>query len=250
MCVAPSSACLLEGVVVIPCDAGDSKLSHDVSTLIEVHGGKHAEPRTWLSDKDYLESFLVGGLDGLTTTFAVVAAVVGGSFDWTVAITLGKVVAFAHALRHREAIFGLGRVLISSCLRGERAEKAGNSKVASVLLIDFLSFEFWGSVPLVVFCTLQSSARNAGLDSARLRSVHFGACIVATFLITFALGMCRASFSGSSLVLGGVRTLWTGGIPGGVVFLLAWATSVFIAGSSGSWHMSESGLMVIPGTHC
>lgn len=67
-------------------DAGDadaSRAAHDAKarlTAEEVHGG---------AGSDYVKSIVFGGLDGIITTFAIVAAVAGAKLDIRVIILLG-----------------------------------------------------------------------------------------------------------------------------------------------------------------
>ncbi|KAJ1625244.1 Ccc1 family, partial [Pavlovales sp. CCMP2436] len=246
----------------------------------------------------HLKSFIFGGLDGIITTFAVVAAVVGGNLDWTVAVTLGVSNVLGtgismglgdyYSTKAEEDLARAERVRegweYDNHIEGERAEMCevleshgftvedakqaifilskrreffvdfmmthelgilpppeGKSKAAFGGLVMFLSFELFGSVPLVVFCALQGAAHDAGLDPAKLRIAHFGACIAATFLTKFALGMCKAYITGSSLVFGGVRMMANGAVAGGVVYLLAWAMSE-IAITAG-WKTTAGGLI-------
>lgn len=89
--------------------------------------------------------------------------------------------------------------------------------------VTFVAFELCGAAPVATYSALQAAAQAAGLDAAALRGAHFGACVCATALTTFALGVCKAAVTGGARVEGGLRMDLNVALAGGASYAVAWA---------------------------
>lgn len=77
--------------------ARDAFKTKDVAATIAAHAGhgKKAHEETHAASAKYLKSVVYGGLDGIITTFAVVAGATGASFSTAVLLVLGFANLFA-----------------------------------------------------------------------------------------------------------------------------------------------------------
>ena len=138
----------------------------------------------------YYSEIIYGGVDGLITTFAIIAGSLGGSLSNRIVLILGLASIIADG-------FSMG---LSSYL-AEKARVDGK-KALKVGLVTFLSFLFIGIFPLIPFFFKFN-------DPFRLSSYIL---IVLLFLLGYA-----KDYS----ISGGIETLIVGGIAEGIAYYVA-----------------------------
>jgi VIT1/CCC1 family predicted Fe2+/Mn2+ transporter len=138
----------------------------------------------------YYSEIIYGGVDGLITTFAIIAGSLGGSLSNRIVLILGLASIIADG-------FSMG---LSSYL-AEKARVDGK-KALKVGLVTFLSFLFIGIFPLIPFFFKFN-------DPFRLSSYIL---IVLLFLLGYA-----KDYS----ISGGIETLIVGGFAAGIAYYVA-----------------------------
>jgi len=138
----------------------------------------------------YYSEIIYGGVDGLITTFAIIAGSLGGSLSNRIVLILGLASIVADG-------FSMG---LSSYL-AEKARVDGK-KALKVGLVTFLSFLFIGIFPLIPFFFKFN-------DPFRLSSYIL---IVLLFLLGYA-----KDYS----ISGGIETLIVGGFAAGIAYYVA-----------------------------
>lgn len=134
--------------------------------------------------RHYLRDIVYGGIDGVITTFAVVAGVRGGELAAAVAIVIGVANLFADGLS-----MAVGNFL--SIRSNEGARRASGlaeeeSEPSRHAAATFAAFIGAGTVPMLPFLFDLSDARR------------FHASIVLTLATLFAAGLLRAYVTGES----------------------------------------------------
>lgn len=134
--------------------------------------------------RHYLRDLVYGGIDGVITTFAVVAGVRGGEFAAGVAIVIGVANLFADGLS-----MAVGNFL--SIRSNEGARRAAGlaeeeSEPARHAVATFAAFVAAGTVPLLPFLIRLNDRQR------------FLASIVLTLATLFAAGLMRAYVTGES----------------------------------------------------
>ncbi|MDZ7786483.1 MAG: VIT1/CCC1 transporter family protein [Candidatus Saccharibacteria bacterium] len=126
--------------------------------------------------EDYLSEFVYGGIDGVVTTFAVVAGATGARFDVTVILVLG----FSNLIADGFSM-GVGSYLSTKSER-ELMEKRGEStkdEPSPVIngATTYVSFVFIGLVPLLIYAIdaiFELNIQNLFAWSAGLTVLAFG----------------------------------------------------------------------------
>ena len=231
-----------------------------------------AEESGWLAD--YIKSIVFGGLDGIVTTFAIIASVVGAKLPIEVIIITG----FAKLLGDGLSM-GLGDCISEQAeqthVRGERSreqwefenyaegevremvdiykskgfseEKAG--RIIKLMThrpeykdffvdhmmqqelgqrvpgegenpmkngaVSFLSFVFWGAVPLVPYLIFFGTNYHD-------KTGQFGICIAVTMLCLFGLGAQQALILKQSVPRQAALMALNGGVAAAASFLVSW----------------------------
>ena len=222
------------------------------------------------SSGKYVKSFVYGGLDGIITTFAVVAGAAGASLGSGIVLILGFANLFADGISmavgdylstKSEVEYGKAekKVEESHVKKSKKHEinslikiymKKGFSKKDSIklagilcknkdvcvdiLLADelgitqenkhpwknalttFLSFAFFGFIPLLAF--VLGRVMNIGNV--------FNVAIILTGITFFILGSVKVKITGKNWVTSGIETL----VIGGVTALVAWLIGHGLAG--------------------
>uniref|UniRef100_UPI003F69378C VIT1/CCC1 transporter family protein n=1 Tax=Streptococcus pluranimalium TaxID=82348 RepID=UPI003F69378C len=149
----------------------------------------------------YAKSITYGGLDGIITTFAVVAGAIGGKLDVTAIIILG----FSNLLAD-------GFSMAAGDYLSSTTEDGTNSKQAlKNALMTFLSFNLFGLVPLLTYLLLLKIATFTDQITLILASI-----LVSLALI--ALGWVKATITGQSKKVEILRTLLVGIIAAAVAY--------------------------------
>lgn len=149
----------------------------------------------------YAKSITYGGLDGIITTFAVVAGAIGGKLGVTAIIILG----FSNLLAD-------GFSMAAGDYLSSTTEDGTNSKQAlKNALMTFLSFNLFGLVPLLAYLFLIKIATFTDQITLILASI-----LVSLALIS--LGWVKATITGQSKKVEILRTLLVGIVAAGVAY--------------------------------
>lgn len=151
--------------------------------------------------RDHAKSITYGGLDGIITTFAVVAGAIGGNLGTTAIIILG----FSNLLADG---FSMAAGDYLSSTTEEHDEPAHAIKNA---LATFVSFNVFGLVPLAAYLLLISITSFSNQVTL----------ILASLLVSFALaalGYVKATITGQSKKSEMIRTLIVGIVAASVAY--------------------------------
>ena len=171
-------------------------------------------------DPRLLKSAVFGANDGIVTTFAVVAAVVGASLSPSIVVILGIANMIADGLA-----MGLGDYLGERSERLMRLKDDGKTSQDKLVLGDglwhtglvtFVAFVVAGSLPILPFVL-----GAVGVPIAA--SWQFPLSILATGLALFTVGVIRTKFTPCHWWRGGLEMLGIGAIAATVAYVLgAW----------------------------
>lgn len=151
--------------------------------------------------KDYAKSITYGGLDGIITTFAVVAGAIGGNLGATTIIILG----FSNLLADG---FSMAAGDYLSSTTEEHDEPAQAIKNA---LMTFFSFNIFGLVPLLAYLFIASWTKLPATATLLLAST----------IVCFALallGYVKASITDQDKKIEILRTLLVGSVAAAVAY--------------------------------
>lgn len=159
---------------------------------------KYTEELTRLREMSTLRSALLGGVDGVITSFVVVAGASAGNFASHVVLVVGSSSVLADGLS-----MGVSEYLSSSAARA--AGEQGRRNASPVLLgaVCFTSFVSCGAIPLLVFLLVRENLFS---------------CAMFSLVELMLLGSARAHFTGEPLLVGLGQTTLLGAAAGGVAF--------------------------------
>ena len=157
----------------------------------------------------YLKSLVYGGLDGIITTFAVVAGVAGASLSAGIILILGFANLFADGIS-----MAVGDYLSS------KAEIEFNRKPLDNLpkknaLVTFVSFLIFGCIPLLFFVVSYFYPIRH----------EFAFSIGLTALALIALGSIKSKITKSSLWRSSMETLFIGGLAATAAYVVGYLIS-------------------------
>lgn len=149
----------------------------------------------------YLPEIIYGGVDGLITTFAIIAASIGADFNKNIIITLGIASIVADG-------FSMG---ISSYL-AEKTRVNSNSPYI-VGITTFLAFIIIGILPVIPFLTKDTYTDIESQKSNKKKKIILSSIIMAVCL--FSLGLLKGSLYNA------LETLFIGGTAAAISFIIA-----------------------------
>lgn len=156
----------------------------------------------------YLPEFVYGSIDGLVTTFAVVAGALGAAFPPLVVIVVGSANVLADA-------FSMGSSGYLAAVSEEKMTGVAHSRSPlSRAFVTFFSFVIVGVTPLVPFL-VQAIVPNLSFNAALYS-------IVMTMLAFGVVGFISGVVSGESRLVASARTVALGGLAA----LIAYGTGV------------------------
>jgi len=155
----------------------------------------------------YYSEIIYGGVDGLITTFAIIAGSLGGNLSTSVILILGLASILADG-------FSMG---ISSYLAEKAREKGQNALIVG--LITFLSFISIGISPLIPFIF-------------KINNPFMISSYILGFLL-FLLGYLKGRF------VDGLETLLIGGFAAGIAYVTAKAIANYEKDESEEQKKSE-----------
>ncbi len=149
--------------------------------------------------KHYIRDIIYGANDGIITTFAIMAGVVGANLSPSIIVIMGFANLFADgfsmAISNYQAIESEGDA------RGSRAVHPLGSAV-----VTFLSFFIAGLIPLLPYLILPR-----GTDM-------FVPVLTATGIALFIIGALRASFARKHFIRTGVETMFVGALAATIAY--------------------------------
>ena len=158
----------------------------------------------------YLPEFVYGGIDGVVTTFAIIAGAIGASLSPSVILILG----FAN-------LFADGFSMASSNYLSRKSETEEIQKQKSPIqtaFVTFVSFIVIGFVPLAsfVFATFSSS----------IDTYKFEISIVLTAIAFIGVGAVKGRVTGKHKVYSAFETLMIGTVASAIAYFVG----VFLQG--------------------
>ncbi len=145
----------------------------------------------------YLPEFIYGGIDGVVTTFAIVAGVVGAGLNPGIVLILG----FSNVLAD-------GFSMASSNFLAERAEtrmgRGSDKKPLRTAFATFSSFVLLGTAPLIAFLFEFLFGWFSGQQ--------FTISIILTSLAFIVIGFIKGGVTGQNRIRASLETLLIGGV--------------------------------------
>lgn len=185
----------------------------DASSILVSRTYMHHEKKS-----SHIRDIVYGANDGIITTFAVVAGVVGGQLSPAVIVIIGLANLFADgfsmATSNYLAITSEHDAMCEN--KGSCDSVRGHARTSA--LVTFLSFAAAGAMPLLPYVF--------GVAPA----FAFRAAVVSTAVALFVVGAFRSYFTGRGFLRSGLEMLTLGG----VAAVLAYAVGVFLSGMAQS----------------
>jgi VIT1/CCC1 family predicted Fe2+/Mn2+ transporter len=157
----------------------------------------------------YLPEFIYGGIDGVVTTFAIVAGVVGAGLNPSIVLILG----FSNVLAD-------GFSMASSNFLAERAEvrmgRGSGKTPIRTAFATFSSFVLLGTAPLIAFLFELLFGWFSGHQ--------FVVSIILTSLAFIVIGFIKGGVTGQNKIRASVETL----LVGGIAALVAYGVGAFL----------------------
>ncbi len=174
----------------------------------------HSEPENLVgAAQHYIRDLVYGAIDGIVTTFAVVAGVTGGTLSAATVLVLGIANLVADGLS-----MGVGNYLaIRSDERVREARALPEQEAFPVRhgLATFVAFVVAGSVPLLPYVLLPDAAGD-----------RFAVATGVSLVVLFGVGAARSRVGTGSWWANGLEMLGLGVIVGAV----AYYAGAFVAG--------------------
>ncbi len=160
-----------------------------------------------------LRDFTLGASDGLVTTFAIVAGVVGASLSSSVIIILGLAKLLADAVSMSAGIYlgAKSEIEYKDLKENHRHKEVSPLNQGAIM---FLSFALIGFLPLLPFV----------LD---LPSKFILSTIIVGIAL-FIIGSLRAVYAGKKALLGGIEMFLVGGTAALIAYLVGFLLKNYI----------------------
>ncbi|MEM3113028.1 MAG: VIT1/CCC1 transporter family protein [Candidatus Pacearchaeota archaeon] len=158
----------------------------------------------------YLKSIIYGGLDGIITTFAVVAGVAGASLTSGIILILGFANLFADGFS-----MAVSDYLSTKALREYEGDSMRSNIPLKSAFYTFISFCFFGLIPLLAFILSYFTK----IQNPLIFSVVF------TLISLFLLGVFKSRITGKHPLMSALETLVIGGLAAG----MAYSVGYFVA---------------------
>lgn len=161
----------------------------------------------------YLKSMVYGGLDGIITTFAVVAGVVGASLESAVILILGFANLVADGISMAVGDY------MSSKSEQEYVKRKNTANPIHLGMITFASFAVFGFIPLLAYVFDAVIGLNVNL---------FKTTILLTAITLFALGIAKVFVTKKHWFRSGFEMLLLGGIAASAAYFIGFFVSTLI----------------------
>lgn len=166
------------------------------------------------SEQSYLRDWIYGGVDGVVTTFAVVAGVAGGRLSTFVVLILG----FANLIADGFSMAVSNYLGTKSELERMESQQLGGEREKSPLrasFYTFCSFVMFGLAPLIPYIFW-------------MQNPFFLSCVM-TGVVFFIIGSGKSFWTKKSWIYSGLETFVIGSIAAGLAYLVAYLLRVSIA---------------------
>jgi vacuolar iron transporter family protein len=154
----------------------------------------------------YLPEFVFGGMDGLVTTFAIVAGAVGAGFPVIVIVILG----FANVLADAFSMGASG--YLSAVSEKSIADYKDTRPPLLKAVVTFLSFVLVGAIPILPFLFV--------LSDGVISNNTIYTSIIITGLAFALIGYFSGLVAGKNPWLTGLRNLVIGGLASSIAFFV------------------------------
>ncbi len=165
-----------------------------------------------LFDKKFLPDFVYGSIDGIITTFAVVAGVEGGGLSALVILILGISNLLADGFS-----MGVSKYL---SVKTEHEIVSFSSKAFWGAVVTFLAFITLGAVPLLVYLYDALFIFNGNA---------FIWTIFLTSLALFFVGFLKSLFVKENRLKAGLETLLLGGLAALIAYYVGYLLSLYLS---------------------
>ena len=176
--------------------------------------GRHSE---LVHPARYIKSIVYGGMDGIITTFAIVAGVAGATLSANIILILGfanliadgiSMAAGDYLSTKSEMEAGKNKNIFKRLLKGKRVFRKSPLRSG---IVTFVSFVVFGFVPLLAYVFKFDEA--------------FRVSIVLTFVALFILGASKCKITNRGWFKSGVETLVIGGVAAGAAYYIGYVIS-------------------------
>jgi vacuolar iron transporter family protein len=175
----------------------------------------------------YIKSIVYGGLDGIITTFAIVAGVAGASLSANIVLILG----FANLIADGISMAAGDYLSTKSEIESHKNKQIFKKKLRKLMrindlekspvkssMITFMAFVIFGLVPLLAY-VIQFFSPYEGA---------FFISIVLTAIALFSLGSLKCKITNKGFVKSGFETLLIGGVAAGAAFYIGYLISKLV----------------------
>ena len=162
-------------------------------------------------DGKYLKSIVYGGLDGIITTFAIVAGVAGASLSSSIVMILG----FANLIADGFSM------AVGDYLSTKAELEISKSKKSPIKngVVTFLSFIIFGLIPLLSYLA----------DFAfEIKFNVFLISILLTIFALFLLGIAKYKITGKHWVISSIETVLIGGVAAAIAYFVGYLVSAIV----------------------
>lgn len=162
----------------------------------------------------YLPEFVYGGIDGVVTTFAIVAGVMGASLGSAVVLILGFANLFADGFSMAVSNYLSNKSGIE--LRRHRGVKFSNEGKIPMKtgLATFISFLFVGFIPLIPFVL--------AIFIPLIKEYQFSLSIILTGFAFLIIGSVKGKIIQKHYIKSAIETLFFGGIAAIIAFFVGY----------------------------
>ena len=166
--------------------------------------------------KRYIKDIVYGANDGMVTTFAVIAGVIGASLDSTIILILGFANLFADGFSMATSDY------LSTKARSEMDSNKTGKHPMKVAIATFISFVIIGLIPLLSF-VLGAITKNEFI----LKNQFFYSVIL-TGIALVLIGSLRGIITQKHPLRSALETLIIGGVAASLAFCVGYLLSLIV----------------------
>lgn len=171
-----------------------------------------------MTEERYLAEFVYGGIDGVITTFAIIAGAIGASLNTVVILILGFANLFADGFSMAVSNYLSTKSQHELNLRHKHLHQHKDKNPRRTAVAIFISFVFIGIIPLLSFVLAPFSQT--------IEENKFTISFVMTALALVIVGAIKGKIVEKNYLHSAIETL----IIGGIAAIIAFIVGVFIKG--------------------
>ncbi len=156
--------------------------------------------------RTYLPEFVYGGIDGIVTTFAIIASAVGAELNTTIILILGFANLFADGFSMAASSY-LAR---SSEIYGNEDHSNAHKLPLPTAITTFIAFNLVGFVPLAFYVLAPYISF--------LKHNTFAVAIVGTAITFIIIGLIKGYVTGRNKLYAALQTLIVGGAASAIAY--------------------------------